>query len=97
MSYWCIFADSAKNGTVTIPPVLMPTLQGDNWAKYNEDIRETVSQIAFGLTGQVPIEVHHLPYPAAPQLNKSDCPSFCFGKEKCWGRSSCPREYACCD
>lgn len=42
---------------------------------------------------------HGIPYPAAffYQDNWNTQPQFCLHPEKCIGRSSCPREHACCD
>lgn len=37
-----------------------------------------------------------LPYPAEPRTDpKGDCPSFCYTPERCKGRTSCPKNYAC--
>lgn len=42
-----------------------------------------------------------LPYPARPIIWQLDhpkvgkCPAFCISPEKCKGRGSCPRDYAC--
>ena len=36
-----------------------------------------------------------LPYPAAPRLHPTDCPSFCYRPTRCAGHTSCPNDYAC--
>lgn len=41
------------------------------------------------------ISIHHLPYPASPRLDPTDCPDFCYSPRECAGRSSCPKSYAC--
>ncbi len=41
------------------------------------------------------LSIDSLPYPASPQLTKGSCPPFCFQPQRCKGRSSCPRDYAC--
>jgi hypothetical protein len=72
----------------------MPKFEGD-WDVYNKSIRAVLNDLAVSLVMAEPIEIHHIPYPAHPQLNDIGWPSFCHGKEQCWGRSSCPREYSC--
>ena len=44
-------------------------------------------------------DVLQLPYPRRPQLNQEEggCPSFCFGDNECFDRTSCPRRRACDD
>lgn len=94
MSYWCIF-NGHKSGTVTIDASHIK-FEGD-WEEYNTLIREEVVNEAERVTGYRPVEIYAIPYPAYPQLNQSNIPSFCHGKEQCWGKSSCPREHSCVD
>lgn len=95
MPYWCIFEDSDKNGTITVD-LHHIHFDGD-WDKYNKAVKWEVDKTAIALTGATPKEVHHIPYPAVPQLNQSGWPSFCYGHEQCWGRSACPKSHACND
>jgi hypothetical protein len=65
-----------------------------------EDFRDA-EQLAFSLTGERPIKMDTLPYPANPRLNQviglsgSPTPTFCYAPDRCAGCSSCPRDPAC--
>ncbi|WP_417615378.1 hypothetical protein [Parasphingorhabdus sp.] len=58
-------------------------------------------------TGRKVVSVDRIPYPASPRLVKvyyeikpgvkEACPSFCYSPEQCKGRSSCPKNYSCCE
>lgn len=59
------------------------------------DSKEQATKIAEDLQVGKATAVNVLPYPASPYWNKINHPSFCFQPNKCKGRSSCPRSYAC--
>jgi len=43
-------------------------------------------------------QVDVIPYPRSPVLvGDRKTPAFCFGKDECLGRTSCPRSRACDD
>lgn len=51
---------------------------------------------AEDLTGKVVATGKSLPYPAYPVIwQESTCPAFCHDPDKCQGKSSCPKDYAC--
>ena len=56
---------------------------------------EHAKALATEITGAEVKEVFTLPYPAAPRLNQTSCPDFCFSPEQCKGRTACPKSYAC--
>ncbi len=90
MSYWITFADGTKGSLDR--PVEMKTMS-----------EEEAVVFASTLTGKVAVKAQSLPYPARPRLNAVDysggkygpCPPFCYTPERCAGRGSCPKDYAC--
>lgn len=58
--------------------------------------------IAKAKTGEEPVSIQTLPYPANPRIFWSDrkgqrVPSFCFDPDNCAGKSACPKEFVCDD
>lgn len=96
MSYWCIFADSSKNGTINIPYPMDP--RQPDWRQYSNEtydeyqaaMDQFICELANELVDSPLVEWHTIPYPAAPQINQQGTPSFCFRGSQCWGKSSCP-------
>lgn len=58
-------------------------------------------KIAAKATGAEPVGADRIPYPAEPRINvfkypeHGACPSLCYSPERCRGKTSCPKSYAC--
>jgi hypothetical protein len=59
-----------------------------------KDVAEAI-ELGKSITGVEVASIDILPYPASPQLNECDCPSFCYTPEQCKGNTCCRKNYAC--
>lgn len=83
MAFWIEFDDRAS-ATIEVEAHHPPT-------KADYDAAETAAG-AFGKVKRSNV----IPYPREPRIGeKSTCPSFCYGKGECLGKTACPNRYAC--
>ena len=71
------------------------------WVEFQTGEKGTIiadKDLIEEITGKKIKSIDILPYPAVPVLYQhpdSEMPAFCLHGEKCKGRGSCPRSYAC--
>jgi len=62
------------------------------WQEYPDNVTDDCQQ----RTGKTVETMWTIPYPASPVLyNDTGCPAFCSTPNKCAGKGSCPKSYAC--
>lgn len=90
MAWWVKFADGTK-ACVERPKDIEPA----------DFQKEQVIAFASVLAAKVAVDADTIPYPASPRLNEvaygdyGPCPPFCYTPDRCVGRGSCPKDYAC--
>lgn len=92
MPYWIRFEKPIKLGDREVTSACIHASQDPNlrtWEQLEAEAKERASK--FG-----PVkEILPLPYGARPSLDGERMGDFCHDPEKCAGRTSCPKSYAC--
>lgn len=102
MSYWVEFTDGSAACVELIGderptyPELGAEKPLEPWRAACAQLRGEALQKKVSVFGKTVARFNVLPYPASPRLGSTtDCPPYCWQPEKCKGRGSCPRPYAC--